>query len=171
MKVLRLLDKYFEEVVCTALLFVMTFCIFMQIIFRAVGAPLAWTEELARYLFVWLVYVSCSFAVRIQSHIKLDILTLLVKKRGKLVLDIFSDVIFFLFAVIIAYYGSQTVHKLFFVRPQISPGLKIPMWLPYLSVSLGSVMMAVRLVQSLVLRVTSYRKESNAELTVKGGDN
>jgi len=170
MKFLLLIDQYFEEVICTALLFGMTFSIFFQIIFRVMGAPLAWTEELARYLFIWLIYVSCSFAVRLHSHITVDVLTLVVKRRGQLVLDLISDIVFFCFAIIIAYYGAQAVHKLMFVKPQVSAGLKISMWIPYAAVPVGSAMMAIRLIQKITLRIIDYRKGPEAEVPAEGGN-
>lgn len=157
MKVLHWLDEHLEEFISTLLLMAMTFCIFTQIIFRATGAPLSWTEELSRYLFVWLIYISCSLAIRHRAHIKVDVMSLLVKRRGQLVLDLISDVAFFIFIVIIAYYGSQTVYKLLFVRPQVSAGIKAPMWIPYLSIVVGGILMALRLIQSVILRIREYK--------------
>jgi TRAP-type C4-dicarboxylate transport system permease small subunit len=48
---------------------------FAQVIARyAFGHPITWTEELSRYLFVWVVFVGAGVAERDQAHITLDFL-------------------------------------------------------------------------------------------------
>ena len=55
MKVLKFLDKYFEEIICVVALAAMTVVIFIQIILRLISPivqlPMAWTEEIGRYFF------------------------------------------------------------------------------------------------------------------------
>jgi TRAP-type C4-dicarboxylate transport system permease small subunit len=46
-----------------------------QILFRlAFNAPLTWTEEVDRYLFVWSVYLGSAVAVAKKAHIRVTIL-------------------------------------------------------------------------------------------------
>ncbi len=62
-----------EEFIIIPLIFAMSFIIFIQVITRYVfHNSLTWSEELARYLFVWLVYFSVSFTARRQKHIRID---------------------------------------------------------------------------------------------------
>ena len=37
-----------------------------------VGASLSWSEELARYVFIWLVYIGISYAVQMKAHVKVE---------------------------------------------------------------------------------------------------
>jgi TRAP-type C4-dicarboxylate transport system permease small subunit len=49
---------------------------FLQVVARYVfGHPITWTEELSRYLFVWVVFVGAGVAERDRAHITLDFLT------------------------------------------------------------------------------------------------
>ena len=53
MKVLSLIDKHLEEVLCAVILSLMTIVIFLQVVLRTMHLPLYWTEEIGRYLFIW----------------------------------------------------------------------------------------------------------------------
>ena len=98
MKVLHWLDRHLEEAISVLLLAVITVVVTIQVILRETGSALAWTEELTRYMFVWLIYISSSYAIRLRGHIKVEVISLLLKERGKLVLDLISNVAFFVFA-------------------------------------------------------------------------
>ena len=54
MKLLKFLDERLEEMICVFVLAAMTLVIFIQIIIRAISVyvtiPMAWTEEIGRYL-------------------------------------------------------------------------------------------------------------------------
>lgn len=52
-KGLQFLNRYLEEILCVALMSVMTIIIFVQVIMRYVAHnSLSWSEELARYCFI-----------------------------------------------------------------------------------------------------------------------
>jgi TRAP-type C4-dicarboxylate transport system permease small subunit len=64
-----------EGLLVAALVAAMTVIVFAQVIFRYVlGSPLVWSEELARYLFVWVTMIGAAAAVRLGQHFGLDIL-------------------------------------------------------------------------------------------------
>lgn len=53
----------------------MTITTFLQVVCRYVfNSPLVWSEELARYLFVWIALVGAGAAVRTGGHFGLDLL-------------------------------------------------------------------------------------------------
>lgn len=65
----------FEGLVLAALIATMTAIVFAQVVFRYVlASPLVWSEELARYLFVWVTMIGAAMAVRTGLHYGLDIL-------------------------------------------------------------------------------------------------
>lgn len=73
MSILRFLDKYFEISISVFLLLFMTALIAIQVFMRYVmGEPLSWSEELARYVFIWLIYLMISYSAREMKHIKID---------------------------------------------------------------------------------------------------
>lgn len=135
----------------------MVVVIFLQIVFRFFGMPLAWTEELGRYMFIWLIYTSSAMAVKLRSHIKVDVLKVVFKRKGNFVLDMISNVVFFLFASTFTYYAIRAVIRIGAVYPQTSTAMHIPMWIPYASILVGCALMAIRLIQDTVKLVKEYK--------------
>src|SRR3990172_2317165 len=64
-----------EAVVIIAIVGVMTVVIFLQVVYRyGLTQPLYWSEELARYLFVWLSILGATLALQKRGHFGLDVL-------------------------------------------------------------------------------------------------
>ena len=62
-----------EEFFMIPLIFAMSIIIFIQVVCRYVFQnSLTWSEEMARYMFVWLVYFSVSYTARREKHIRID---------------------------------------------------------------------------------------------------
>ncbi len=159
MKILTFIDRHLEEMLCAVLLSAMTIVIFMQIVFRVFGLPLSWTEEIGRYMFIWLIYIGCASAIRKRKHICVELLDLVLKDRGRFVLSIISNVIFLIFAGILTYYGFFVVQR---VSAQLSPAIRMPMSIPYASVLVGSALMFIRLIQDTIARFKERKEELKA---------
>ena len=158
MKVIHWLDKYFEEALSAALLAAMSIVILLQIVLKWLNMPLSWSEEMARYMFIWLIYVASAYAVKNRAHIKVEIVSLLLKEKGNFVLDVIADVAFFAFTSVIAYFGWRATYNIAFVHVQQSPSMHINMGWAYLSVALGCTLMAIRIIQDLVKRNKEYKE-------------
>lgn len=156
MKMLRFLNDHLEEILCAMLLASMTVVIFLQILLRITGLPLSWTEEVGRYMFVWLIYIGCAAAVRKRKHISVELIDLFLKERGRFVISILSNVIFIIFVAILSYNGIFVVRR---VTAQLSPAIRMSMAIPYSSFLVGSILMLFRLLQDTVLCFRE-RKES-----------
>ncbi|MBV1759479.1 MAG: TRAP transporter small permease [Dethiosulfatibacter sp.] len=157
MKVIKWMDENLEKGICTILLTTMTIIISMQLILRWTGQKLDWTEEIARYCFVWLVYIACSYGVKRRAHIKVDAVMLLFRGKGKMAIKIISNALFFVFAAVVSYQGVLLLKKLS-LSGQVSPAVQIPMVIPYASYTVGFIMVMFRLVQDTVLIIKEERK-------------
>lgn len=157
MKVIKWVDENLEKGICTILLTTMTIIISMQLILRWTGQKLDWTEEIARYCFVWLVYIACSYGVKRRAHIKVDAVMLLFRGKGKMAIKVISNVLFFVFAAVVSYQGILLLKKLS-LSGQVSPAVQIPMVIPYASYTVGFIMVMFRLVQDTVLIIKEERK-------------
>lgn len=157
MKVLRFLDNYFEEALASLLLLAMTAVVACQIALRMAGIPLAWSEEAARYMFIWLIYIGAAYAIKKRSHIKVELISLVVKEKGQFILDMIADICFMVFAVFLTIYGWDAVYRVVSIHQQSSPAMHINMGVPYSAVAAGCSLMVIRLVQDIILRVSEYR--------------
>ena len=137
--------------------------IFTQIVMRYVFlASLSWSEELARYLFVWYTWVGASYAVAKHRHIRIEILCDLIKGKARLVLELLVLLVWAAFSMFLAVKGVEVV-RIIAVRGQLSAALQIPMALAYAAVPAGALLMSLRLIGEIV----SVCKQFSAE-EVKG---
>lgn len=147
------MKKYFnrfEEGFLIATLVLMVLLIFGQVVGRYVfqSAP-SWTEEFARYIHIFQVWIGAGYAVKLREHIKVTAFVNIFNGTARKIMDIASTLIWFVLIVLVAVFGTQLVLATL-QYGQVSPATQIPMWVVYLAVPLGSVSMAVRLIQQLV---------------------
>jgi TRAP-type C4-dicarboxylate transport system permease small subunit len=158
MKVVNWLNKSLEKTLICILLLAMVFCITAQLILRWTGQNLSWTEEIARYCFVWLIWVASAEAVKLRKHIKVEILFVVIKKEHiKTLISIIANILFMVFCVVMAYFEVILLYKVGFVQHQVAPATQIPMALPEASVAVGLILMLIRLVQDTVLLIHEYK--------------
>ncbi|MPM16182.1 hypothetical protein SDC9_62558 [bioreactor metagenome] len=151
----KTLDKFlsfFEISVCNVLFIAMAALVILQILLRFLGLPLSWTEEVARYLFVWTVYLACGRAVKNGSHLSVDILPLILKGRAKTVLFLFGDIIVAIFLYILFKYGLVLEQKMF-GTPQFSAALHLNMVIPYLAPVFGAILMGIHIIEKIIADV------------------
>lgn len=145
-KFVKNLDGYF----CAILLAIMLIVLFYQVIMRYIfkNSP-AWSEELARYIFVWFIFIGASYAVKEQAHIKIDAALNLFPRKARRFVVVIGIVIWCVYCLIITYYSSIFTHDLF-VAGQISTATKIKMWTIYLAVPVSHLLMTINLIYILI---------------------
>ncbi|WP_428774496.1 TRAP transporter small permease [Vibrio sp.] len=148
MKWLRLLDKYFEPALIVFAITLMTALLCAQIALRLFDATIAWAEELARYLFVWAMYLSISYCIRDDRHIRIRIFINKLPSRWKQYSLIVSDVIYFAFSSSVAWFGFTVINRSLTLG-QIAPAMEIPVAFLYASVLVCAVLSCIRLVAGI----------------------
>lgn len=153
MKVLRYLDEHLEEVLLVIFTLTMVIVIGLQVFMRFVlSSSLGWSEELARYCFIWLVYIGISYGVKKQRHIKVDVMLLLLKERGKLILHMVANLFFLAFAIVIIIYGYDVMSRLM-QTGQTSAALSIPISFVYAATPIGMGLTAIRIIQQIIKQI------------------
>ena len=132
----------------------MTVIIFLQIIFRYVfAASLSWSEEMARYLFVWLTFLGASVVARSRSHITVDAIIEAIKpERVRKSMKTLADVLVLAFLYVLLSEGFVASFEILDLE-QISPSMP---WLSlgwiYFAIPLGSLFMALNILQQILDR-------------------
>lgn len=129
--------------------------VFSQVISRFVfNAPFSWSEELARYLQVWLILLTSAAVLRKGLHLAVDYAVHALPPRAKRFLRIVNlgFIIFFLLVVLIS--GSMLIAA---TVSQKTPALQMPMWLVYLALPVGGFLMLLEAV-ALLLKETIARE-------------
>lgn len=148
-KIREKLDR-FEENTLLMLLFAMVVIIFMQVVMRYVfQRSLSWSEELGRYLFIWLTWLSTGYAVRNKRHLRIEVITDFVGERGKLVIDILAMTVWCGFTIFLID-KSWDITSMIWRRGQLTAALEIPAALTYAAIPVGAAVMALRLVDEIV---------------------
>ncbi|MDC3412191.1 TRAP transporter small permease [Aquibacillus sp. 3ASR75-11] len=155
MKIIKWLDQHLEEALLVLFSTIMVTVIFLQVVMRTLDNSLSWSEELARYSFIWLVYIGISYGVKKQRHIKVDVALLLLKEKGRILLTIVANLLFIGFSIFVIYYGYSIATQLLSFG-QKSPALQIPMGLVYMATPIGMGLTVIRLVQNLILLIKSF---------------
>lgn len=136
----------FEENFLLLLLLVSVILIFMQVVMRYVFQnSLSWSEELGRYLFIWLTWLSTGYAVRQKRHLRIEMVGDLLSERGKLILDIAAMTMWCAFTIFLVVKGWG-ITSMIFRRGQLTAALEIPAAFTYAAVPVGAAIMAARLV-------------------------
>ena len=83
-------------------------CVLGQVFFRYfLGDPTTWSDELARYLFVWCSFLGWIVAARRRSHLAIGSLPERAPPRMRALLALFAAAAAIAFAVVLAYYGTR----------------------------------------------------------------
>lgn len=163
MNVKMLFDKRLEESVLVTTMAVMVLIMFVQSTSRYVtGTSFSWGSELAQYLHIWQIWIGASLAVRLQSHVKVDVFVNLLPTKIKKVVDTLALLCWFFFAGFLAYEGSKYVMEVL-ASGQTSPSLHVPMWIPYLAIPIGGSLMIIRLIQQMYFLYTNQDSELEKE--------
>lgn len=121
---------------------------FAQVIFRyLLASPLTWTEEFARYCFVWIVYLAAPIALHRGLHIGVDMLTIHLSEKTRRVLEGVNEIFALTVVVIIGFASIEVVSA---NRLQFSPALGIQMAIVYLAIPLCMGVMALVVAAKLV---------------------
>jgi len=90
----------------------MFLCVFVQVVMRyGLDRPLVWSDELARYLFVWCAFLGWIIAARRHSHLSISVVSDRMGPRGQAVFAVVGAVAAILFAGILFWYGLQITRR------------------------------------------------------------
>jgi TRAP-type C4-dicarboxylate transport system permease small subunit len=110
---------------------------FLQVIMRYIFKnPLSWPEETARFVQIWLVYISASACVRAGRHIKVDTAIELMGPPFRRFFERVA-VLFTLVLLLLMFYLGLLLVNDFVHFGQKSPALSIPMYWVAISIPMG----------------------------------
>lgn len=108
---------------------------------------LFWSEELARYLLVWLTFLGATVAYRRGLHPSVDVIYARLASGPARAMRLAGGLAALLLFGVMTIGGAEFAH---FIRAQISPALQVPKWTVMLVVPLsGGIMILHTLALSL----------------------
>ncbi|MFB5085953.1 TRAP transporter small permease [Psychrobacillus sp. PGGUH221] len=155
----------FEEILLVWSLVIMVALIFGQVVGRKVfeSAP-SWTEEMARYIHIFQVWIGASYSVKLRQHIRVEAFVTRFHGTFRQVLETISILIWFVMALFLAVFGTELVLSSI-EHGQLAPAMQIPVWIAYLAIPLGGLGMAIRLIVQVVeVWKGNYDKPTDEEI-------
>jgi len=154
---MKFFNDHLEEFFIIPLMFLMSIIIFVQVVMRyAFQNSLVWSEELSRYMFVWLIYFAVSYTARREKHIRIDAAINIYPKKMRPFIEIFSEIIVLAFCVFVAV-TAVTVYQKITWSGQLSPAMRIPMQFVYAAPLFGFILTAIRQIQCIVKRIKALK--------------
>lgn len=143
-----------EEIFSSMSLAAMVVIISVQVFQRYVlQYSLDWSEELARYFFIWSVYIGCSFATKEDRHLEVTILRQIRGGSFAKPIIVIAYLLTILFCGSVAVWGTQMV--IFLAETgQKTQALEISMFWIYIAIPLGMGLMGLRTCERLWLVLT-----------------
>lgn len=126
----------------------MTVIVVLQVFFRYVmSSPLTWSEELARYLFVWITFLGIAIAIRKKAHVAIGLVVEHLPKMQQRIIRIINTVMILLLGGIIVYGGVQLMK---IGEIQKSATLLLPMSLVFSAIPVSGVFIVLFSIEDLL---------------------
>ncbi len=137
-----------EGWVLIALVVVMTVVVFLQVLYRyLLTQPLYWSEELARYLFVWISILGSALSLQRRGHFGMDFFYRVLPDQGRRFLIFVVYVLIGVVILVLLVEGIFLVQK---TAAQQSPAMEISMGWAYACLPVGASLMAIHLLVIII---------------------
>lgn len=104
--------NWLVERVCVALLVLLVLDVWLGVLLRyVIPLPLTFTEELARYLMIWMALLAVSCGIAHREHIGVEFVFVRLPARMRRWLAVAFDVIAFVFFFALFWYGLGFVER------------------------------------------------------------
>jgi TRAP-type C4-dicarboxylate transport system permease small subunit len=120
----------------------------MQVVFRyGLDSSLSWSEELARYLFIWVIFLGTASATRHGQHMAVEALASVLPVSVRRPMAILVGIVSILFFGVVFYTGTLLTEN---AVPQMSTALEISVALVYIAAPIGAALTILHLINGII---------------------
>ncbi len=143
----------FSVILISVLMVVVTLA---QVVFRyVIEAPLPWSEELARYCFVWIVFLGGAIGLSRGIHLGVDIFVNLLPEKHRVGLEALSNAAIACFAASVVYASYPVINMNMLQR---SPALGVQMSWIYIAIPISMCLIFLICAERIVIILRASRK-------------
>lgn len=131
------MEKWVNKILASLCIFIMSFlviCVIWQVLARWIGISSTFTDELARFLFMWTGLIGAAYTLGQKRHLALDLLLQKLHGKNKKRLQFIILTLSLIFVLLVMMLGGITLVSDTLASQQISPVLGVPMGFIYLSI-------------------------------------
>ncbi len=143
------IDKYLARLL-VFLMAVITLNVLWGVFTRyALGRQAGWTEELARFLLIWIGMLGAAYASGQKMHLSIDFLSPKLSPKAQSRLAIFINLVIAGFALTAMVIGGLRLMYITHTLGQTSAAMRIPMALVYAAIPLSGALVVFYKIKSL----------------------
>lgn len=123
---------------CALVLVMASFLVLMaEVLLRyAIGSSLEWTDEISRFLLVWMTFTGIGLVIRERKEMFVQAFSQKLSTKAKKYWSILIDMVFLAFNIFLFVYGLQMTHFSWDIK---SESLDLPFSFFYVSIPLGAI--------------------------------
>lgn len=160
---IKRLNQHLEEAILVVLLAAITCVMMAQIIARTFFNSMTWPEEFSRYCYIWTVFLSLGYTIKKGNMLRVGILMDLLPQKIRKTIEIIVNIIMLVLFVILFRYSILYTGKIKVIG-QLSPAMRIPMWIMYMSTVVGFGLAVFRMIQETINSFKNFNVESETTL-------
>lgn len=123
---------------------VLVVCVVWQVFSRYVlGSPSTLTDEIARFLFMWIGLIGAAYTLGQRKHLAIDLLMHLSGPVHARWLALLATALVGAFSAVVLVYGGFTLMQKTLATGQLSPALRLPMGYVYGAIPFAGAMMVL----------------------------
>ena len=151
MKVLHWLDKHMEETFLVVMLVLIACVSMLQVIVRKIPgmSSLTWAEEFCRFMWIWSVFISLPYTIRMENMLRVGVLKDLLPDFLKKIVNLAVDIVTMLSMAYLNIARSN----------EISPAMQWHMSFVYVFMVIGFFLGAVRGIQMILIHIRDFHKK------------
>lgn len=133
-KVTALVDAVLRMIIIAAFA-VLVVCVIWQVFSRYVlGTPSTVTDEMARFLFIWVALLGGAYTLGQRRHLAIDLLPNITHGLLRYLVNAAIILAVAMFAVVVMIYGGVSLVSRTLETGQVSPALRMPMGAVYVAI-------------------------------------
>jgi TRAP-type C4-dicarboxylate transport system permease small subunit len=159
----RILESlaWLEDRIGTMLIYAIILLTSAQVFFRYVlNYPLGWTEEMARYVFIWAVFLGAAVVARSRDHVAVELFHRYLPPRGRKAFQVFNDVCILAFLAAIIWPALNYARYAFRLK---AIATEIPMFFVYVSVPVSCFLIIVHTLHNIYRNLTGHEAAGSGE--------
>ncbi|MFO0293405.1 MAG: TRAP transporter small permease [Rhodospirillales bacterium] len=157
----------FEENLAALFMGGLLFTLFLQVFTRYVlNDPLSWTEEVARYLYVYIVFLGASAAISDRTHVGIDYFAKMLPVVVQWLLSVAVNLLILGALGLLAYWGWRAAMRQWNMPMMV---LDVPYTWVYVVVPITAVLMSVRTLALMREDYAAMRAGSQVATDARGG--
>lgn len=135
-----------SEITVVVFMVLITLDVLLGVFFRYIlGNALSWSEELARYMMIWMCFIAASLVIREEKHLGIKLLQDTLKPFPRKIIQLSCDVVIITFLGVLLVTSWQVLQ---IIKYDISSGLNIRLLWPFLAIPVCAILM---IIQQLIL--------------------